>query len=111
MRQFMMAVMALAVFGAMVARTQAENQTPSPPTVSHPVKKRAVSQTARPSQVGRAASKATPNSFDECTKKALDIGLVHGQAGYVCYIAQCVGRSQTARHLPAGSGFPNILGC
>jgi multidrug efflux pump subunit AcrA (membrane-fusion protein) len=34
MRQFMIAVMALAVFGATVVTAQAENQTPSPPTVS-----------------------------------------------------------------------------
>jgi multidrug efflux pump subunit AcrA (membrane-fusion protein) len=37
MRQFMMTVMALAAFGAMAATAQAENQTPSPPTVSRPV--------------------------------------------------------------------------
>jgi hypothetical protein len=47
MRQFMTTVMALAAFGAIVATAQAENQTPSPPTVSSPVKKRTVSQTAR----------------------------------------------------------------
>jgi hypothetical protein len=49
MRQFTMTVVALVVFGAMVATAQAENQTPSPPTVSHPVKKRAVSQRRRES--------------------------------------------------------------
>jgi hypothetical protein len=37
MGQFMMTVMAFAVFGAVVATAQAENQTPSPPTVSRPV--------------------------------------------------------------------------
>jgi hypothetical protein len=47
-----MAVMALAVFGVMVVTAQAENQAPGPPTVSHPVKKRTVSQTARPSRAG-----------------------------------------------------------
>jgi hypothetical protein len=45
-RQIMMMVMALAAFGAMVATAQAENQTPGPPTASHPAN---VSQTARPS--------------------------------------------------------------
>jgi multidrug efflux pump subunit AcrA (membrane-fusion protein) len=37
MRHFMMTVMALVAFGAMVVTAQAENQTPSPPTVSRPV--------------------------------------------------------------------------
>jgi hypothetical protein len=46
MRQFMMTVMALAVLGAMVATAQAENQTPNPPTASHPAKKRTVSSKA-----------------------------------------------------------------
>ena len=56
MRQFMMTVMALAVFGAMVAAAQAENQTLNPRTVSGPVKKRTVTQTARPSQAFGAAA-------------------------------------------------------
>jgi hypothetical protein len=56
MRQFMMTVMALAVFGAMVATVHAENQTPNPPTDSGSVKKRAVSQTARPSQQAVSAA-------------------------------------------------------
>jgi hypothetical protein len=90
MRQFTMTMMALAAFGAMVAIAQAENQTPGPPTVSHPVKKRAVSQTARPSQVGRAASKVTVNSYDVCAKKALDLGFVPGQAGRFEYVCQCM---------------------
>jgi multidrug efflux pump subunit AcrA (membrane-fusion protein) len=37
MRQFIMTVMALAAFRAVVATAQAENQTPGPPTVSRPV--------------------------------------------------------------------------
>ena len=37
MRQFMLTVTALAAFGAMVVTAQAENQTPSSPTVSRPV--------------------------------------------------------------------------
>jgi hypothetical protein len=91
MRQFMMTVMALVAFGAMVAIAQAENQTPSPPTVSHPVKKRAVSQTALPSQAKRAAPKVTSNSYDVCAKKALDLGFVVGQAGRYSYLCQCMG--------------------
>jgi hypothetical protein len=55
MRQSMLTVTALAAFGVMVATAQAENQTPSPPTASHSVKKRTVSQTARPSQAVSAA--------------------------------------------------------
>jgi hypothetical protein len=72
MRQFMITVMALAAFGAMVATAQAENQTPGPPTASHSVKKRTASQSTRPS---RAAT------FAACEKKAADVGLVRGQAG------------------------------
>ena len=82
MRQFMMTVMALAAFGAMMATAQAENQTPSSPTVSGPVKKRTVLQTARPSQAG---------TFAACQKKATDISLVRGQAGYIDYVRQCMG--------------------
>jgi hypothetical protein len=63
MRQFMMTVTALAVFGAMVVTAQAENQNPSSPTASGPVKKRTVLHKA---------------SFAECEKKALDVGLVPG---------------------------------
>jgi hypothetical protein len=55
MRQCMMTLMALAVFGAVVAAARAENQTPNPRTVSGPVKKRTVAQTA-PSQAFRAAT-------------------------------------------------------
>jgi hypothetical protein len=84
MRQFMMTVMALAAFGAMVATAQAENQTPNPPTASHPAKKRTASQTARPSQAKR-------NSRDVCVKKADDLGLIAGQAGRFDYIYQCMG--------------------
>jgi hypothetical protein len=76
MRGFMMTVTALAVFGAMVVTAQAENQTPSPPTASGPVKKRTVLHKA---------------SFAECEKKALDLGLVPGQAGRICYVRQCMG--------------------
>jgi hypothetical protein len=82
MRQFMMTVMALAAFGAMVATAQAEKQTSSPPTVSHPIKKRTVSNTARPSQAP---------TFAACEKKAQDIGLATGQAGRTQYIAECMG--------------------
>ena len=90
MRQFIMTVMALAAFGAMVVTAQAENQTPNPRTVSGPVKNGAVSKTARPSQVKRAASKATFNSYDVCAKKALDLGFVPGQAGRFEYMCQCM---------------------
>jgi hypothetical protein len=85
MHQFMMTVMALAAFGAMVVTAQAQNQTPSPPTASHPVKNRTVSQTAHPSQVKHGAS------YDVCAKKAQDIGLTVGQAGRICYIRHCMG--------------------
>jgi hypothetical protein len=78
MRQFMMTVMALVAFGATVATAEAENQTP---------------QTARPSQVKRAASKATSNSYDVCAKKALDLGFIAGQAGRRDFIYQCMGGS------------------
>jgi hypothetical protein len=76
MRQSMMPVTALAMFGAVVVTAQAENQPPSPPTASGAVKKRAVSHEA---------------SFAECEKKALDLGLVPGQAGRICYVRQCMG--------------------
>ena len=82
----MMTVIALTAFGAMVAAAQAENQTPSPPTASHPAKKRAMSQTAHRRQVKRA------NSFDECEKKAHDIGLAISQAGHTTDITQCMGQ-------------------
>jgi hypothetical protein len=74
MRQFMMTVTALAVFGAMVVTAQAENQT-----ASGPVKKRT------------ALHKA---SFAECEKKALDLGLVPGQSGRICYA--CMGLAHVA---------------
>jgi hypothetical protein len=70
MRQFMMTVTALAVFGAMVVTAQAE--TPSPPTASGPVKKQQA-------------------SFAECEKKALDLGIVPGQSGRFCYVRNCMG--------------------
>jgi hypothetical protein len=85
MRHFIMTVTALTAFGAMVATAQAENQTPSPPTASHPVKKWTASQRARPSQAKRA------NSYDVCATKAHDTGLVQGQAGRICYIRNCMG--------------------
>jgi hypothetical protein len=66
MRQFMMTVMALAAFGAMVATAQAENQTPSPPTASHPAKKRTVSQTAHPSQAVNAAHSTCTGMKPQC---------------------------------------------
>jgi hypothetical protein len=50
-------------------------------------------ETARPSQVKRPASKATSNSFDVCTKKALELGFVAGQAGRATYMCQCMGGS------------------
>jgi hypothetical protein len=59
MRQFMMTVTALVVFGAMVVTTQAENQNPNPRTVSGSAKKRTVSQTARPSRTASAAATCT----------------------------------------------------
>jgi hypothetical protein len=69
-----MTVTALAVFGATVVTAQAE--TPSPPTASAPVKKRTVLHKA---------------SFPECEKKALDLGLVPGQSGRICYVRHCMG--------------------
>ena len=70
MRQFMMTLMALAALGAMVVTAQAENQKRSPPTPSHPVKNRTVSQTTRSSQaVGAAHSTCTgmkPQCFLDC---------------------------------------------
>jgi hypothetical protein len=93
MRQFVMTVMALVVFGAMAGAAQAENQTPSPPTASHPAKNWTVSQTARPSQVKR-------NSYDVCVKKALDLGFVAGQAGRKQYLCQCMGISVAQCLLP-----------
>jgi hypothetical protein len=93
MHQVMMTVTALVAFGAMVVATaQAENQTPSPPTASGPVKQQTASQTAHPSQAKRA-------SYNECEKKARDAGLVHGQAGAGCYIWQCMGLLTQARKL------------
>jgi hypothetical protein len=71
MRRFMMTVTALAMFGALVVTAQAENQTPSPPTASRTV-----------------LHKAT---FAECEKKALDLGLVPGQPGRICYVRNCMG--------------------
>ena len=79
MRQFMMAVMAVAPFGAMVATAQAENQTPNPRTVSGPVHKRTVSQTARPSQ--QALSAATVWCFPggrRCSNDWHDCAMSHG---------------------------------
>jgi hypothetical protein len=76
MRQFMMTVTALAVFGATVVAAQAENQTPGAPTASGSAKKRIVSH---------------EGSFAECEKKALDLGLVGGQAGHASYLRQCMG--------------------
>jgi hypothetical protein len=73
MRRFMMTVTALAVFGAMVVTAQAE--TPSPPTASGPVNKQTVLRKA---------------SFAECEKKALDLGLVPGQPGRICYVRNCM---------------------
>jgi hypothetical protein len=96
MRQFMMTMMALAAFGAIVVTAQAENQTPSSPIVSGPVKKRIVSQTTRPSEVKRAASKAASNSYDVCAEKALDLGFVVNQAGRYQYVCQCMGRSPSS---------------
>ncbi len=59
MRQFMMTVTALAMFGATALTAQAENQNPSPPTFSGPVKKQTVSQTPRPSRAASAAATCT----------------------------------------------------
>jgi hypothetical protein len=85
MRQFMMTVTALAVFGAMVVTAQAENQPPNPASVSGLVKKRTVSH------------ERSFGSFAECEKKALDLGLVPGQSGRMAYVARCMGCS---RHAP-----------
>jgi hypothetical protein len=92
MRQFMMTLTALAVFGATVVTAQAENQSPSPPTASGPVKKRTVSH---------------EGSFAECEKKALDLGLVRGQAGHASYLRQCMGcRFRPTPHSCIGKASP-----
>jgi hypothetical protein len=72
MRQVMMTVTALVAFGAMVATAPAENQPPSSPTVSHPVKKRAVSQTARPSQTIGAARSTCSGLKSACLASSLE---------------------------------------
>jgi hypothetical protein len=64
------------VFEAMMVTAQAENQNPSPPTASGPVKKQTVLHKA---------------SFAECEKKAFDLGLVPGQSGRICWVRQCIG--------------------
>jgi hypothetical protein len=74
MCQFMATVKALAMFGTMVVTAQAE--TPSPSTASGPVNKQTVMHKA---------------SFAECEKKALDLGLVSGQPGRICYVRSCMG--------------------
>jgi hypothetical protein len=90
MRQFMMTMTALAVFGAMVVTAQAE--APSPPTDSGPAKKRTVSH---------------EGSFAECEKKALDLGLVRGQAGHASYLRQCMGcRFRPTPHSCIGKASP-----
>ena len=40
----------------------------------------------------RTVSEATLQSFDACAKKAVDQGLVVGQAGFKEAVAQCMGR-------------------
>jgi hypothetical protein len=72
MRQLMMTVTALAVLGAMVATAQAENQTANPQTVSGPVKKRAASQTARPSRAASAAHSTCTGMKSVCLSGSLD---------------------------------------
>jgi hypothetical protein len=67
---------------------------PGKPTVSD--MKGTASQAARPSQVKRAGAKATPNSYDECAKKALDLGFVPGQAGRIEYICECTAGGRRA---------------
>jgi hypothetical protein len=79
----MMTVMALSVLGAIVVTAQVENQTPDPRTVSHPVKKRTVSQTARASQAKRNSIRCMP-------KKGARYGLVYGQAGVTDYLHECM---------------------
>jgi hypothetical protein len=61
MKKVMTAVFALSAvaFGATVVTAQAEDQTPSPPTASHPIKKRTVSRTPRLSQAASGASTCT----------------------------------------------------
>jgi hypothetical protein len=76
MRQFMMAVMALGAFGAVMATARAEKLT------------------AHPSQVNPAASKAKFNLHEVCANKALEISLISGQPGHARYVAQCMGRFQ-----------------
>src|SRR5215467_2464414 len=39
----------------------------------------------------RAVSTAMVQSFEACEKKALDMGLVHGQAGHMEYVRECMG--------------------
>jgi hypothetical protein len=79
MRQLMMTVMALAAFGAMVATAQAEDQTRSPPSVSHPVKKRGVSQRARPSQTVNAAHSTCTGMKPQCLSDCYFAGALPSQ--------------------------------
>jgi hypothetical protein len=93
MRQSMMTVMALVAFGAMVATAQAEKQTASPPTASHPVKKQTVSQTARPSRSVSAAQSTCTGlelaclSGSECIPSPIGRGLpqVYPDRSAVCF--------------------------
>ncbi len=39
----------------------------------------------------RAVSESTFSSFEACEKKALDMGLVHGQAGHTEFVRECMG--------------------
>lgn len=39
----------------------------------------------------RAVSEAAFASFEACEKKALDMGLVHGQTGHMEYVRECLG--------------------
>ncbi len=39
----------------------------------------------------RSVSAATVESFEACEKKAIDQGLVHGQAGHTEFVKECMG--------------------
>jgi hypothetical protein len=39
----------------------------------------------------RAVSEAAFASFEACEKKALDMGLIHGQTGHTEFVRECMG--------------------
>jgi hypothetical protein len=87
MHQVMMTVMTLTAFAATVATAQAENQTSNPPTVSHPVKKRTISQTAHPSQAGSAAHSTCTGMKPQCFLDCNFAGRDSGQMRQACEVA------------------------